>query len=269
MMRFVLLALVLAFVPQARASKPPAAPDAVYEIQALGSIRIGENGMVIDHTLDAALSPRVSDVLANHIRSWQFEPILIDGKPASAQTKMRVVLTATPHGGESYALTISDVWFGVPGSSDQTVPPRYPTGALKAGIGAKVVVVARVNAEGQVTDAYAHQTNLSHRAKDRVAQNWREQFERASLKSARRWRFEPGSMINGKPVESTIALSVTYAVVSGAPKKDSRAYIPGPVNPSPWPGFEVVAKLDGLVGDDFYPLDSPFRLQQPVIGTVL
>lgn len=249
-----------------------ARPLPMYELQVEGRIAIGPDGAVRDYTLQSKLAPEIAAVVDRRVREWKFEPILLDGKPVIAETTMRLALLATPQDADRYALTIQNVWFGTPGRTGTMTPPRYPKDAVYAGLGAKVILVLRLDPKGNVVDVVPEQTSLTASGSERVAASWRQVFERASIAAAKKWKFDVTETIGGQPVESSIRVPVVYTLGNAGDTGQWKAFVPGPVRPVPWVGPETVASQadrDRLGDGDMQPLDSRFRLREGVVGTAL
>lgn len=242
---------------------------AMFEMNVRGGIEIGPEGRITAHSLRGKVSPFVRDLIAKQLQQWQFQPVEIDGRPVIAKTKLRLALSAELQGEDRYRLTIRDVWFGEPERAHRMSPPEYPAEALRAGIGAKVVLVLKLDGEGKVLDAFARQTSLTHSGREKIVQGWRKRFEDVSLRAAKRWRFVPGEQVNGVAVEAYVAVPVVFSM-AGSQVKGWSAYVPGPINPAPWPEDGArLADTSGLEDGDMMPLDSRFKLKNDVIGTVL
>lgn len=241
-----------------------------YSMDAAGTIDIGPDGAVLDYRLDKGQKPAVAAALDQSIRGWRFEPILVDGRAVIATTRMRLALVATPVGAGEYGLKVSNVWFGEPDRQNQLAPPRYPQAALKNGVAARVVLVLRLDAHGNVTDVHTEQVslNLDQAAGHRV-DRWRRTFEEATAEKAMTWKFAITELVDGQPAPHTsVRIPVEY--VPGSPGGNPwRAFVPGPRHPVPWGGTGL-ATLDPELGNgDMQPLDSRFKLTTPLLGTLL
>ncbi len=77
------------------------------------------------------------------------------------------------------------------------MPPEYPKGALKRGVGGEVLVRFSVDADGKVKSAEVVNSSPA------------EVFDRAALDAVRRWRFKPPA--GGTPnVEATVVTSIVF-----------------------------------------------------------
>lgn len=266
-MRFT-IGLFLALFASSLLAAEPARP--FFEIMATGKIEIGPDGTVLSHKLKRNLQPAVQALIEKNIASWRFEPILADGKPVVASTKLRLSLLAEPMESGDYQLRVQRVYFGEPERSNKKLsPPHFPSNALKAGLGAKVLLVLKLDGQGKVVDAFARQTSLTMKGRENVVKRWREEFERASLLAARKWQFTPGSVVNGEPIESFVAVPVHFNV--GRHRNNTwHAFVPGPVRPTPWVDeSESLAQAANLKDGELMSLDSRFRLQGEIVGKLL
>lgn len=277
MFKVLIAALLLGFVgsPSANAAESPAktAKQQVreYELAVSGEIDIGPEGRVLSHRLDDKVSPGVRELISKNIAQWQFEPVQVAGHPVIARTKLHMSITATPSSAETYQLKINNVWFGESFVAEKMNPPRYPQEALLAGLGAKVRLVLKLDADGNVVDAYARQVSLNKTGRENLAQVWRKRFASVSLAAAKKWRFKPGSMIHGEVLGSKVEVPVNFAI-SNSPNdsKGWKAYVPGPINESPWGDDELrLADNVNLNDGEAVAIDPRFKLLTDVAGTVL
>lgn len=249
-------------------------PVPTFELQVDGAISIGPDGRVLDYEPKSDLSPAIAKIVGDQVRSWTFEPVLVDGRPVIAETRLALELEAMQSGDDGYALRIARVWFGQPAKRHRMDPPRYPRSAVRARLGAKVVLVLKLDAQGNVIDVFPEQTSLTSAGKESVEEKWREIFEKASIAAAREWKFEITETVNGKPIESSVRIPVVFTLRDDSRRSDTRwqVFIPGPVHPLPWVDSESLATgpgRDALEDGELQPLSSRFKLKQDVVGKVL
>lgn len=254
-------------------------PAPVYELQATGTIEIGPDGKVADYHLDKGQPAAIENALGRNIAQWRFEPIVMDGKPVIAKTRMRLSLEALPTPGEDYQLRVSGVSFGEPTRDRHHVaPPRYPEGLARAGIGAKAVLVLKLNADGSVQQVHAQQVSLSQNSgTDSQADRWRDVFAKASVAAARKWKFDISETVAGAPIGTTIKVPVEYFLNGSAARtkepgaNEWRRYIPGPVIRAPWLDAAPIADHDAdqLKDGEVRSLASRFKLRDEVVGRLL
>jgi hypothetical protein len=253
-----------------------AKPQATYEMEAKGEIEIGADGSVHDYRLKSKLNPAIAAIVDRNVRGWKFEPIVVDGKPVIGKTMMRLALSASPAGGDDeYRLKVENVWFGEPERPHAMKPPKYPMNAVYARLGAKVILVLRLDADGNVVDILPEQTSLTASGREGVAEKWRREFEKASMAAAKQWKFDTTERVNGQPVGLSVRVPITYTLTDGH-KSDVdgkwQAFVPGPLRPIPWvtPGTVAAqSDRDMLKDGDARPLNSRFKLKDHVIGTTL
>lgn len=265
---FVLLALLQPLAAIAEKPLP------MYELQATGEIRIGPDGHVRDYELKSDLSPAIAELVDRQVRGWTFEPILVEGRPVIAKTRMQLSLKATPSGNGKYALRIAHVEFGEPARAHQITPPRYPERAVRAGLGAKVTLVLRLDPQGNVVDVFPEQTSLTAPGSERVANKWRRIFEKSSIAAARKWKFAITETIGGRPIGSMIRVPVTFRLDGERETPELwQAFVPGPIQPVPWlvdpDSLAAGSERDALEDGDVQSLSSRFKLKQDVVGMVL
>lgn len=266
-MRTIAFFLLILFLPVAHAQQG-AKPE--LSMTVTGHIEIGPDGNLHTYRLDEGITPAVEQAVAQNLRSWSFEPITVDGRPVIAKTRMRLNLSAEKIA-EGYQLRVENVWFGEPYRTSRVTPPRYPVAAARANLGARVLLVLKLDASGNVTDVHVEQTSLSAKAKDeRSAERWRAIFEKPSIAAAWSWTFDVTEIIGDAPVDvSSVRVPVEFAMTNWS---DNRWYgfIPGPRRSAPWVMEQASAQtIDNLSGNDTQPLDSRFRLKMPIIGALL
>lgn len=207
---------------------------AVYEMEARSEIEIGPDGLVHDYRLKSDLTPEVAEIVGNQVRAWEFEPVLVDGKPVIAKTMMRLQLSAAPTDDDRFVVQIKNASLGEPQRSGRNTPPKYPMNALDKGLGTKVILVLRLDADGKVVDVLPEQTSLTSAGSERDVKRFRTMIEQASIKSAKRLKFDMTEQIGGRPVGSTVRIPVTYFSSDGPrPQVDGKwnGFVPGPVHP--------------------------------------
>lgn len=262
-----LLLFLLSAAAQAQQGVKPALSMTV-----TGHIEIARDGNLHTYQLDKGLPPAVEQLVEQNLRQWTFEPITVDGRPVIARTRVRLMLSAEEVAG-GYQLKVENVWFGEPTRTSKMRPPQYPVQAAYAGLGARVILVLKLDAGGNVTDVHPEQTSLGAIAKDeKSAEEWRAVFEKASVAAARRWKFDVTEVIEGAPAEtSSVRVPVDFEMMGSTSKNRWRGFVPGPRRPAPWLTDEVAATqtIDDLGVNDTQPLDSRFKLKTQIVGALL
>lgn len=263
------LALLLAATCAAAATPDPTAE---LEIGVVGQLEIGPDGAVRSFEVTSKLAPVLANLVQRKVQAWTFEPIAVEGKPVIAKTRARLALRAIPHEGD-YQLRIEDVSFGDAARTPDLKPPRYPRDAARAGVGAKVLLMVRLDGDGRVIEAHPYQTSLDVPFKsDAAARKWRAEFERASLAAVKEWKYDLTENIGGVSVGQTAIAPITFALVDAAAKDPNRwrQYIPGPVTPAPWPTEDHSdARTDSIADGETRSLSSRFRPTRELAGTML
>jgi hypothetical protein len=248
------------------------------EMSADGEVQIATDGSVSDYRLHSELAPSVAGLIDKQVRSWHFEPVVIDGKAVLAKSAMHLSLKAEPTGDAgNYRVVIASVLFGGARQHDHIKQPLYPTSAVSAHLGAKVLLAIRLDENGKVLDVQPYQTSLDARpSSERDAERWRKMFDESSVRAARFWTFDLAESVNGKPIGTTVIVPVVYSLsnVPGSSPSEGRwkAYLPGPVHPAPWmTGDHALASADlsGLAEGQSMSLDSHIHLKDDVIGKAL
>ena len=244
---------------------PAVAGDERFDLHAVGVIDVAPDGSVHDYELETRLPPRVAGLVDQTVRGWKFHPILVDGRPVIATTRMRLVIEAVP-GEDGYALRVADVAFGEP-ERGANAPPDYPIEALRRGISAHVSLLLKVDASGKVSESHVERVDLSENLGKRGSA-MRALFAKASQAAAAGWTFEPGETVDGAPVDMRIRVPVDYTVQRASGWRERPTLDPGPYMPPPWP-VQVEADT-ALAGNDLQLLDPPrVTLRDDVIGSHL
>ena len=184
-MRTIALFLLFFFLPAVAQAQRGVKPQLAMTVT--GNIEIGPDGNLHAYSLDKGLPPVVEELVEQNLRKWSFEPITVDGRPVIAKTRVRLRLSGEEIA-EGYQLRVENVWFGEPNRTSKVTPPSYPVVAARANLGARVILVLKLDANGKVTDVHAEQTSLGAKAQDeRSAEKWRAVFEKPSIAAARHW----------------------------------------------------------------------------------
>jgi hypothetical protein len=266
----VLLLLLLSFAVSVQAKERPQ-PE--YSLRATGDLEIGPDGSVRSWKMDSEkLGATIEGLVQRNVETWRFEPILKDGKPVIAKTRMSVGLLALPQG-DGMLVKVEEVHFGALKASGTIRPPRYPAKALREALGARVLLMVRVAPDGQVTDVHPYQVSLSKQGRASVEEGWRAMFARASVDAVSKWKYEPGESIADVPVSQVIFVPIHFQI--GEPGKRAEhlwhGFYPGPVTPAPWADAGSMAQVDVATLDEGESagVGSPFKLLGEVVGKTL
>ena len=156
-MNRLLFPLLLAVGAVAHAADEPQ----VYTGYSSGTLTIAEAGAVVDVDLDTDdLGAEIVTAYEQRIRQWRFDPIVEDGQPVRARARMqlRLVAVRVPEQ-DGMRLGFEKVTFADdtqtparPSDHARMPPPRYPSAALRAGVGAVLELTLRVGADGKATE---------------------------------------------------------------------------------------------------------------------
>lgn len=237
-----------------------------------GEIGIDPQGNVFDYTISTLLTPEVKQVVDRSVRQWKFEPVIRDGKPGYAKSRMDLTLIA--HKVDAgYQLQVEHVRFTGSRESVSMVPPRYPSEAIRQRISADVLLAIRIDRDGKVQDAMAVQSALPNtKGSERVLNRWRKLFEDASVEVAKRWRFKPADSSLEEENETTVIVPVDFRMedMAGYPPAGWRYESAGPARPIPWlePGQQTF-DATGLKDGEVLALDFSIKLKTNVVGIML
>jgi hypothetical protein len=261
-MKKLLLSLLLAASPVFASS-----PDVqIYTARAEGSLTIGADGRVLDVELtsEASLGTGVLEGYEQRVRSWRFEPIVEDGQPVNAKGLMRLSLVARREKGDDMAtFAIRGVQFlDPPGKATEwprLAQPSYPSNALKAGAGAEVMLLLKLDAQGRVQSAATEQLALLGVATRQAHQaNLAAQFRRSAEKIAMEWT------IGGQPDGQVVRVPVRYTTDRWA-----RGWAPTamqPVELPEWAVLELTAKQATELSAGGVATAGQFKLLTPLDG---
>ena len=259
------LLMLALFIFPALADQKTQRQDAELRLSVDGTIEIDPEGRVHDYTIETQLIPSIRDYVDQRVRQWRFEPITVDGRAVIAKTRMRVELVAIPND-DRYQLRVDDVYFGIAKTGENTrKTPRYPEAALRARLGARVILVVRTNADGHVTDVHPYQTSLTlRRSGKNSTKAWRRLFEKAAMDAVAHWMYELDERIDGKSIGGTRFASFEFRITGDRDQKLTPAwqtYIPGPITKAPWQPEDTQreSRLETLKNGEALATSSRFR----------
>jgi hypothetical protein len=270
------IAALMAFAGTPAIAAP--AKSANYEMVANGEVRIDPEGRVSDYSLSSTLTPEIAALVDRSVRGWRFEPILQDGRPVTAKTALRIRLLANRSAADSdnFTVSIASVEFGAPRRSSAGKPPSYPRLAASVRLGAKVLLLLRIDDTGKVVEALPYQTSLGARTRSESdAESWRKLFERASITAAKTWKYDLTESVAGRRIGTYALLPIVFRIQSeagGAEEDDWIGYVPGPVHELPEElrhEIEANDRASRLADGEAAALNSRFRLIDDVVGKAL
>ncbi|GGA79572.1 hypothetical protein GCM10011521_17280 [Arenimonas soli] len=205
----------------ALAGSAQAADTARFTAEVEGTLTIGTEGQVLDVQLrdaDWMGEPVVEGYLLK-IRGWRFEPVVENGEPVNATSPMRLRLAALRNDAEKTArFAIEQAWFPDPEQSRELPAgmkrhPVYPADAARNGVGAVVILVARVDAQGVPEDVAVEYLHLTGRDPGSHGRRLAGQFVKATQAAARRWR------IDGADARGLVRIPVKYTPPAFSPPR--------------------------------------------------
>lgn len=242
----------------------------VATLSASGQLEIGPDGRVLSHRIDERVQAPVATAIARTLDSWNFEPVLEDGRPVIAVTRMHLTIEAIERSADEVALRVKDVWFGDSLKLAETRPPRYPIDALRAGLAAQVIMALRLDEAGRVVDAHPYQTSFAPGVSSQQARRFRSRFENVSLEAVRHWRY---SAELGKPGGATVLAPITFTIQRT--EQNHRpghwsVWEPGEIVPPPWKtGQTASLSAHSLTEGTAMLADERIRLLTDAGGSVL
>lgn len=276
-----------------------AAGESVMTMRVDGDLLIDTEGRVKEYSLRTALDPKLRQMLDKSIPAWRMTPVLLDGKPVSAKTPMRIVLVATevPAG---FEVRIENVVFApitpedykavrefqlaareqgeiitaagevprqpVSLTKDSMRPPGYPVGLMRAEVEGMVLLTLRLNPDGTVADVMASQSSLLNvKGRPTLLDKARALLETESIRAAKRWKYKVDAahpeLLEAEDL--TVRVPVEFRMSDTELAGTWRYEFRGPNLPVPWllgkEGDQVVGVSDLANGDQVSGA-SPFRL---------
>lgn len=214
----------------------PAVAGKVLVAQARGQLVVDVDGSVAEVTLKKSFGAAVDEFVESRIRQMRFEPIVEDGRPVQAVAHMMFDLKAVfDADGRVSTFGITDIGFIDPpghrrgrSRAGTNTPPRYPTNALRAQLGARVHLRLLIDADGTVLQAAPERGILLVKA-PRITrpERWLQLFTDSASKAVLSWTFEPSE--DGRPRQVVVPMSYTIQ----DPNPWNRAHMVA-VEPQPW-----------------------------------
>lgn len=243
----------------ARAADAPVSKgESVLTLRLNGQLTIDPEGRVKSYEIRSELPPGVQGIVERAVPKWTFAPILVGGKPVTAQSPMSITLAATEAEG-GYQVRVDNVVFrpntqedyeqaldaqkqaaalgmaieaaGQPVQTIQPVvishkrltPPSYPKGMLMGGVEGIVLLVLRLNPDGTVAEAMASQSSLLNvKGRTEMLDRARQMLERSALSVARGWTFKVDAVNPALLTAGDLTVRTPVEYVLGRPgMKDS------------------------------------------------
>jgi hypothetical protein len=241
--------------PAVAASAHEVARQAEASMMVVGTLTVAPNGSVSSYQLDDAekLPAAVSSLLQQAIPSWQFDPLVRDGKPVSVRSRMGLRVVLHSLGDKRYRLYLAGAYFSadrkpLKGDASRRTQPRYPMQAIRNRVSGTVYLALKVDAQGRVIDAMAEQVNLRFAGDDQEMERYRRLLAGSALEAARSWVLDPRSFEGAGDHYAMVPVSYVLNVSPGAhAMPDSPGhwdvYVPGPRYAVPW--FDVGTMVAG------------------------
>lgn len=234
-----------------------------------GVIEVDAEGKVENVTLRRKeLLPAVEERVLGEVRSWTFEPYLVDGVARRIRTSMSLRLDPVK-AEDGYQLTFGAIDFGQPLLGNVT-PPRYPTSALRDALSAHVLMLANVDGDGRVTSSEPVRAQIVGKRMRNPDHHRRvaEPFVQSAQAALTHWTFDfVEARTDGQPQRILVPVSYTTNVTT--PTKA----------PNPPVLFDVPALADGALnellmeadaGSESLPVDpQPSPLRRRTNGAVV
>lgn len=291
-LRLAACGLAVAFALPASAQAPPApAVNSLMTTRVDSEIKIDPSGALVDYRSETPLPDNVRASLEKQVRSWRFEPVLVQGQPVTARARMRVTLAARDLGNEQYAVSVDNVTF--PANNQAVMPdappaaatiasrkigaPGYPMSLARAGVSGMVLLYLRLSPEGRVLEAVPVQTSLfnAQGSAQTLAQGVKA-FEQSSVRAARDWQFDVQVLQGATPSarDLTVSMPVEYHAPGHRETRPGqwRTEVRGERREAAWLRGDAQAQRIGvsdLDSGDLLPLASAVRLTSEVKGVAL
>jgi outer membrane biosynthesis protein TonB len=300
------LAALLPVAAIATAAPAPAAiePFATKDLQQAlllsveGTIVIEADGSVGEYAISTRTTPDIDALLVKSIPRWRFEPVLVDGKPARAKSRMRLSLAAVRQG-QNYRVGIENAVFPGPAADAAEVarastgspveafgrrmnPPVYPRDLERAGVSGRVLLGLHFGPDGKMLEVVPVQSMLFNvRRYNNEARKAVSLLEQASVDAARLWSVEvrqkPGAPTTARDFTSYTTIEFVLGPTrhrgvnemprsNDAPSGEWREAIRTPKRPMPWlAGMETpdVGVAD-VAGGEMLPLAGGPKLKTPL-----
>lgn len=197
---------------------------------------------------DETLIDAVRLPLDKAIRSWQFIPGSVDGRPAATDTTLALDITLVPFGDDKFALRVDDARTGGDvAAKGIKVPPKYPASAIRHNWQGMVVLKVDYDAAGHVLAANPHE-GAPVVAADLTG---------SATKAVKRWVFSP-EIVGGHALAGSAIVPICFELVEFGKRMPRTAceWIP--------PGAH-----SGLHENDVLAIEPAAKLQTDVVGHTL
>ncbi|MBK8285351.1 MAG: hypothetical protein IPK97_10995 [Ahniella sp.] len=238
-----------------------AADHEILRANGSGHLVIDPNGAVSELQFDQSFGKEIDPILRDRVQAWRFEPITKEGKPVNAKAHFQLTLQADFGDKSTGELRIVRADFvdppveGKVESRTVVVPPRYPVEALKARLGAELIVLVKIDETGKVVELSGQNSWLNGRKGSLSATRQdaaMKAFIEATDKAVSQWQF-PELAAQGKHFAE---VPVLFTI--GRPTVWRQSY-PVQFAKEPWTAEIEAGKL-GSVNSDGSSTNAEFRL---------
>jgi TonB family protein len=231
-----------------------------------GTIEVGADGVMLNHTIDhpEKLAASVVGLIDRSLGDWHFKPM---SAPRIATMRL-VVLTTTDDAGK-YGIWVDSATFDTPPagkcwSSESLTPPNYPGDVLSEGVGGTAYVYVHVDRKGKVIDVGLAQVDLSSKGSQGNMNLWRRLLGNAAVDAAKTWRCRPPTRPDStadadSEAARTFMVPVSYTVGTRTAEVygEWKEYFPGLHHSAPWlPGTESssMKNPEAMAANGIYPV---------------
>jgi hypothetical protein len=173
------------------ASDPPTSrPELLESLGVRGVIDIEADGSVSQVVFNqSSLKQEIELRLKNMLQAWRFRPIEVDGNARNIRSSflLRLDLLRDP---DKLWLQVAKYEFGVPVQLN-TIPPRYPTSALRDRVGAEMLMWVSVRADGSVAEVEPVRGQVFGKRirSENAHQNALKPFVQSAITAIGQWRY--------------------------------------------------------------------------------
>lgn len=186
------------------------------------SVHVGVDGKVVEAKVNSVIPMArtdLADAALAAVKTWTFNPRVVDGKPVASDTTVSVAFSLDPNKplavepGVLDAIRISPPQAdpmtpaeSVPASvnveSRQMHPPHYPAAAIKAHQQGEVMLKVHVDAQGNPIEAAVAKTDPPDMSAD---------LSNAAIAAAMQWQFSPARK-HGKAIDGWVNVPITFSL---------------------------------------------------------
>lgn len=287
----VLLLTLIALVSQPLLAKQveQAPIESVVAMQVDGWVSFDTLGQVEDYQITTPVHESIRAGLDGTVRKWKFHPVLVDGTPRRAKTRIRVTLAARQES-DGIHVKVDNVVF--PSEQDEQTAkvdgrpepitgktlraPAYPVGLMQQGVAGAVLLAIRVGPDGRAAEVLAVQSMLYDvRGGASALRVGIRMLEQSAVSAAKDWTFNvPATAKTRTADEQTVTVPVKYLMDKAKANLAGqwRTIVRVPKRAISWKtperGTQSVGVADAVSGE-LIPLNSAIALATDVVGMSL